>query len=156
MSGHTKIHPTNPTIKIILMLDNKETSYSLPETPDIKKKLLEITKFCEKKAVKITPWKKATPWEKLAADRIKRYTKAGLVLRGARMREGYSQKMLAKRCGISQENLSRMENGKRPIGKKVAEKLAKALHIDSSLLLKLKAKNSKKIGINKWKQLKKN
>ena len=138
MSGHTKTHLTNLTIKIILMSDDKETSYCFPETPDVKKKLLEITKFCEKKAVKITPWKKATSWEKLAADRIKRFTKVGLVLRGARLREGYSQKMLAKKCGISQENLSRMENGKRPIGKKVAAKLAKALHIDSKLLLKLK------------------
>jgi transcriptional regulator with XRE-family HTH domain len=42
--------------------------------------------------------------------------------------------MLAKKCGISQENLSRMENGKRPIGKKVAAKLAKALHISLKLL----------------------
>ncbi len=140
MLGHTKIRPTkSPSdgcITITLMLDNKETSYRLPETPDTKKRLLAFTKFCEKKAVKITAWEKATAWEKLAASRIKRYTKAGLALRGARVREGYSQKTLAKKCGISQENLSRMENGKRPIGKKVAEKLAKALSIDAKLLLK--------------------
>lgn len=73
---------------------------------------------------------------KLTADRIKRYTKAGLALKGARIREGYSQKMLAKKCGISQENLSKMENGKRPIGKKVAERLSKALQIDIKLLFK--------------------
>lgn len=123
-------------ITITFMLGNVETSYNLPETPDTKKRLLEFAKFCEKKAVKITPWKKATDWEKLAESRIKRYTKAGLALRGARVREGYTQKALAKKCGISQENLSRMENGKRPIGKKVADKLAKALRIDAKFLQK--------------------
>ena len=102
------------------------------------KKLIEFKKFCEKKALEITPWEEATPWEKMAADRIKRYSKAGLVLRGARLREGLSQKALAKqRCGISQENLSKMENGKRPVGEKVAKKLAKALHIHYKLLLKI-------------------
>lgn len=75
-------------------------------------------------------------WEKLAADRIARYTEAGLALRGARYREGISQKELAKRCGISQENLSRMENGKRAIGEKVAKKLAKTLHVDHRLFLR--------------------
>lgn len=135
MSAHTKTHRTNPTITITLMHNNEKTSYSLPETPEVKKKLIEYIKFFEKKAVEITPWEKAIPWEKLAADRIKKYSKVGLVLRGARLREGYSQKMLAKKCGISQENLSKMETGKRPIGKRVAEKLAKALHINIDLLI---------------------
>jgi DNA-binding XRE family transcriptional regulator len=134
MSAHTKTHRTNPTIVVTLMLDDKETSYRLPETPEVIKKLDEYMKFLEKKSVEITPWNKATSWGKLAASRIKHHTKAGLVLRGARMREGFTQKMLAKKCGISQENLSKMENGKRPIGKKVAVKLAKALHIDTKLL----------------------
>ncbi len=120
------------------MTSNKETSFNLPDTPDTKKKLIEFKNFCEKKALEITPWEDATPWEKMAADRIKRYTKAGLALRGARLREGLSQKALAKRCGISQENLSKMENGKRPIGEKAAKKLAKALHINYQLLLKKK------------------
>ena len=74
-------------------------------------------------------------WEELASSRIKKYGKAGIALRGARFREGLSQKELAKRCGISQENISKMENGQRPIGVKVAKKLAKALKIDYKLLL---------------------
>lgn len=131
-----KMHHTNPTIKITMMWDDKEISFNLPETPETKKKTLAYKKFCEKKSLEITPCEEATPWEKLAADRIKRYTKAGLALKGARIREGYSQKMLAKKCGISQENLSKMENGKRPIGKKVAERLSKALQIDIKLLFK--------------------
>lgn len=82
-----------------------------------------------------TPWEQAIPWEQVAADRIAKYKKSGLVLRGARYREGISQKDLAKRCDISQDNLSRMENGKRTIGEKVAKKLAKALNIDYRLLI---------------------
>lgn len=46
-----------------------------------------------------------------------------------------SQKELAKRSGVSQENISRIENGKRVIGEKVAKKLAKPLKINYLLLL---------------------
>lgn len=141
MSVHTKTRPTSSSvryIKITLMTGNKESSFNLPDTPDTKKKLIEFKNFCEKKALETTPWDEAIPWEELAADRIKRYSKAGLALRGARFREELSQKALAKRCGISQENLSKMENGKRPIGEKVAKKLAKALRINYQLLLRKK------------------
>ncbi len=74
-------------------------------------------------------------WEKIAASRIKKHGKVGLALRGARFREGLTQKALAKRSGISQENISKMENGQRLIGEKVAKKLAKALKIDPMILL---------------------
>lgn len=83
----------------------------------------------------MTLWKEAIPWEKIAADRIAKYKKAGLVLRGARYREGMSQKELAKRCHISQDNLSKIENGKRPVEEKVSKRLAEALHFDYRLLL---------------------
>jgi DNA-binding XRE family transcriptional regulator len=74
-------------------------------------------------------------WEELAKGRIAKYKKSGLALRGARYREGMSQKELAKRTGISQENISKMENGQRAIGEKVAKKLAKALRTDARLFL---------------------
>lgn len=77
-------------------------------------------------------------WKELAEDRVSRYTEIGLVLRGAHYREGISQNELAKQCGISQENLSRMENGKRAIGEKVAKKLAKVLRIHYRLLVSSK------------------
>jgi DNA-binding XRE family transcriptional regulator len=112
------------------MRSNKETYI-----PGTKKKLIEFKSFCEKKALELTPWEDATPWEKMAADRIKRYSKAGLALRGARLSEELSQEALAKLCGITQESLSKMENGKRPIGEKVAKKLAKASRINYQLLL---------------------
>ena len=73
-------------------------------------------------------------WEELAMERLAKYRAAGMALRGARYREGMSQKELARRSGISQENISRMENGHRPVGAQVAKKLAKVLHIDPDLL----------------------
>jgi transcriptional regulator with XRE-family HTH domain len=83
----------------------------------------------------VTSWEKAIAWEKIAANRIAKYKRAGLALCGARYREGISQKKLAKRCNISQDNLSKIENGKRAVGEKVAKRLAKALHFDYRLLL---------------------
>ncbi len=74
-------------------------------------------------------------WEELAKERIARYSKAGIALRGARYREGLSQKELALACKITQDNLSRMENGKRVIGETIAKRLAKVLKIDYRLLL---------------------
>ena len=95
------------------------------KTPHLSEKnLYKLEAFLEKYGES-----ESIPWENLAASRIAKYKKAGLALRGARYREGLSQKELAKQTGISQENISKMENGQRPIGEKVAKKLAKALHI---------------------------
>ncbi len=66
----------------------------------------------------------------LAKERLAKYKKVGLVLRGARYHKGVSQKKLAEKTGISQDNISKIENGKRTVGEKVAKILAKALHID--------------------------
>ncbi len=74
-------------------------------------------------------------WEVLAKERIEKYRKSGLVLRGMRYREGLSQKHLAEASGITQNEISNIENGKRTVGKKVAEKLAKVLNFDYRMLL---------------------
>jgi len=49
-------------------------------------------------------------------------------LRGLRYRENMTQKQLADKLDIPQRHLSEMENSKRPIGKEMAKKLAKALN----------------------------
>lgn len=56
-------------------------------------------------------------------------TLPGAILTGARTKEGITQQELSKRTGIPQRHLSEMENGKRPIGKENAKKLAAALDI---------------------------
>lgn len=53
----------------------------------------------------------------------------GLALRGARHREGLTQRSLAEATGIPQRHISEMESGKRQIGRERAKKLAVALHV---------------------------
>ncbi len=73
------------------------------------------------------PWQEAMPttqeeWPQIA-------------LRGGRTKEGLTQKELSERTGIPRSHLSAMENGKRPIGKNNARKLAEALNLDPRLFL---------------------
>lgn len=58
-----------------------------------------------------------------------------VALRGLRFREGLTQKLLGEMLGIEQTNISKMEQGKRPIGKRIAKKLADLFHTDYRLFL---------------------
>jgi len=59
----------------------------------------------------------------------------GSAIRGLRLREGLTQEQLARRLGIKRTNLSEMENGKRPIGKNMAKRLAQVLKTDYKVFL---------------------
>jgi len=61
----------------------------------------------------------------------------GSYLAGFRHREGLTQAELAERSGIPRRHISEMENGRRPIGKLNAKKLAETLNIDPRLLLSI-------------------
>lgn len=62
-------------------------------------------------------------------------SRAAVHLRGLRTREGLTQTELAERAGINRRHISEMENGKRPIGKAAARKLAEVLGGDYRMLL---------------------
>ncbi len=66
------------------------------------------------------------------ADDVKR---PATILRGLRYREQLTQKQLAEKLSIHQHHLSEMENGKRPIGKEMAKKLADVLHANWKMFL---------------------
>lgn len=53
----------------------------------------------------------------------------GMALRGARYREGVTQRQLAEKTGIPQRHISELENGKRQMGREWAKKLAAALNV---------------------------
>lgn len=53
-----------------------------------------------------------------------------IAIRAYRHRENLTQHQLAKLTGIPQRHISEMENGKRVIGKEIANRLAKALNTD--------------------------
>lgn len=56
-------------------------------------------------------------------------------LRGSRLKAGLTQTALSAQLGIQQAHLSQMENGKRPIGKKMAMRLAKVFGCDYRVFL---------------------
>ena len=70
------------------------------------------------------------PWEEAFPD-----YNASVALRGARHKESLTQQELAKLIGVSQHHISEMENNKRPIGKEMAKKLSKVLHISYRVFL---------------------
>lgn len=52
------------------------------------------------------------------------------MLRGSRLKAELTQKELADALGVSQNHISEMEHGKRPIGKVMALRLAKFFKTD--------------------------
>lgn len=127
MSAHMKMPPTKQaTYKVIVEMPGKTKKRAFIAAKHLQKLEDFLEKYGEPDSIS---------WEELAKDRIAKYKKSGLTLRGARYREGISQKQLAQLTGISQENISRMENGKRTIGEQVAKKLSKILRIDVKLLM---------------------
>jgi DNA-binding XRE family transcriptional regulator len=53
---------------------------------------------------------------------------SGGTIKAYRFREGLTQQDLAQKSGIKQSHISEMEKNKRPVGLKVAKKLADALN----------------------------
>jgi DNA-binding XRE family transcriptional regulator len=70
------------------------------------------------------------PWEVVYPD-----FNGSVALRGARKREALTQKELAHLVGVSQAHISGMEHDKRPIGKDLAKRLAKALKVNYRVFL---------------------
>ena len=73
------------------------------------------------------------PWRE--AMEIEPGTEGGIILRGSRHKEGITQKALAELLGILPHHISEMEHGKRPIGKKLAHRLAKIFNTDYRIFL---------------------
>jgi DNA-binding XRE family transcriptional regulator len=75
------------------------------------------------------------PWREVMEAEIDKFGEGGIVLRGSRLKEKLTQMELAKKLGITQHNLSAMENGRRPIGKAMAKRLAAVFKTDYRLFL---------------------
>src|ERR1700722_5044163 len=73
---------------------------------------------------------KGVPPEDIFGDIEKQYTKAGVLLRGTRHREGLTQAEMAKKINVTQADLSKMESGKRPIGKIIAKRIEKIFGVN--------------------------
>lgn len=72
------------------------------------------------------------PWREVAG---RRGSIPASILRGARSKAEITQTRLSELTGIPQRHISEMEQGKRPIGKETARKLAEALNVDYKVFL---------------------
>jgi ribosome-binding protein aMBF1 (putative translation factor) len=64
-----------------------------------------------------------------------RENEGSVCLKVERERKGITQTELSAITGIPQPHISQMERGKRPIGKKIAHQLARALQVDYRVFL---------------------
>lgn len=76
----------------------------------------------------------AVPWRECFPE-VTEENMPGIALAGGREKEGLTQRQLAELTGIPQRHISEMENGKRPIGKERAKKLAEALKVNYKVFL---------------------
>jgi ribosome-binding protein aMBF1 (putative translation factor) len=105
MSSRTKMHPTRPS---------KKRGYD-SGMPKKEKKLI--------------------PWRKVAKKEIEKYSEVGVVIRGSRFKEGFTQKQLAESLGVKPHHVSEMEHGKRSVGKEMARRLGKVFKVDYRVFL---------------------
>jgi len=116
MLEHTKKPITNAYVEFVFHIDASQLD-RLRNT---------IIPLFPKKAESASP----LPWKEVFPD-----FNPGLALRGARKREGLTQKELAGRAGVRQVHISKMENQKQPIGKEMAKQLAEVLKVDYRIFL---------------------
>ena len=76
----------------------------------------------------------SVPWKEAFPDMVDENL-PGISLKGARVKEGITQKQLAEMTGVKQHHISEMENHKRSIGKKVAKKFAEVLNVSYKIFL---------------------
>lgn len=75
------------------------------------------------------------PADEVFAELYEKYGKVGSTIRGCRARDGMTQAELAKKLGVYQGHVSAMEWGRRPVGKKMAHKLAEIFNTNYRLFL---------------------
>ena len=68
-------------------------------------------------------------------DGIESYKNSAVAVKSARLSEQWSQKVLAEKLTILQSNLSKIENAKRPVGKRLAQKLGKVFGLNYKVFL---------------------
>ena len=78
---------------------------------------------------------KSIPWRVSAKQEIEKYTEIGAMVRAGRFKAGLTQRELAEQLKILPHHVSEMEHGKRPVSKKMAQKLGKIFNLDYRVFL---------------------
>ena len=127
MSEPMKKHHTDEQISITLTGPNAMLGAALEA---IRKFGFETAGGFDSESVESIPWRESHHYN----DPVKL---PGQILAGARYREDLTQEELSERTGIPRRHISEMENGRRPIGKANARKLAEALNVDPRRFLSI-------------------
>lgn len=127
MSALMKIRRTNGEVKIQIG-ENKSRLFLVPK--DRAEGIVRLLQDFE-----VKDQGQAITWRESAQDLIKKYTEAGVSLKGARAKADLSQNELAAKLKVTQSHISDMENGRRPIGKKMAKRLADVLNVGYKVFL---------------------
>lgn len=75
------------------------------------------------------------PWRQALKNVLSKHGEPAAMVRGSRIKDSITQAELARRLGIPQQHISEMENGKRPIGKAMAKRLARVFRTDYRVFL---------------------
>lgn len=78
---------------------------------------------------------KSITWREAFKEKIRKHSEGGLMLKGCRSKADITQKELAEALSILPHHISEMENGKRPIGKEMAKRLAAFFKTDYRVFL---------------------
>lgn len=116
MSAVTRRHPIRLDHKILHFV-YKGHVYNIP------KSVAEKYEDKSKSSSRVLP-------EDIFLSIEKKYSKAGVMLKGTRYREGLTQTEMAKKLKVTQADLSKMESGKRPIGKIIAKRIEKEFGVN--------------------------
>ena len=121
--GRTKTRPIRG--KVLVVVDGK--NYSVPRSivPQLEKQLRPHRLQEEGETAD-----DALTSEVFFSDEHGQYPQWATNLRGLRYRENLTQIEFADKIGVSQSNLSAMENGRRPIGKEIAGRIGAAFAVD--------------------------
>lgn len=123
MLAQEKKRRTEGQFKVSIQDGNEKKNFTFPKS--LRGKILTILEN-----VDTSGNGELVPANEVFKDLYAKYTKPGVALRGGRGKEGFTQEELAEKLGIEQGDLSKLENGKRPISRKMARKLAKILKMD--------------------------
>jgi ribosome-binding protein aMBF1 (putative translation factor) len=131
MSVRMKRHHTDDSVAIVVR-GKLEEKFVIPD-----KSIAELVIFIKKlQAGTLSEDERdSIPADEVFAELYEKHGKVGATLRGLRFREHLTQKVLAEKLGIKQGHVSEMEWGRRPIGKKMAHKLAKLFNISYRVFL---------------------
>lgn len=123
MSAPAKKHRIDEEVEIVVKTGSKKKEFKLKNSDG----LVRLVNYIKS----ALPEDTVTPNEAFKHLNDK-YTKPGALLQGYRLKAGLTQEELAEKLGpeVQQANISAMENGTRPISKKMAMRLAEVLHTD--------------------------